>query len=412
MLSCESAKSVFKVFTSAMSNKNLKEALINGFAREIHASIDSHLYTQTPTDIIYLLTLFYSTPTRIFFTHHQTPSFKTKLYTSNGLSTGCFDINKNILNHNCSSLCYISNISSYSNALPQGCDAIISNTLTKIDNSQKTQPHFTSNNHLILFKSNDISQENIKCTHYSSNQDSGIVHDLAPDTKFVLCNDIGLVICTSKLQSDTDKLLALDLNKMTNVESEDFQINLRFTEFTVHDCQNAAMEYIQGESKLFIVNNMSDIDTFFHRLLHPDGFNGKKEIECGILDIDTKQCVLNTKLEVNNVCTKFGICKNNRYDAGNVYVVGGDGQVSKFNVMKEKWELILTAMDFWTPFIGQPMVWMQDDPFVLFASESRRNCKMIDIRDDKPMWIDNEELIRMINSIERDTMFDFKSFSV
>ena len=390
-----------------MATPTTKEILIHGFVRELQRVLSGN--TIVPFDVIQLLISFYSFPTRIFCINDKT----NKLYTSNGISAGCIDIKCNKFKFN-SSGCFIPNISSYCKALLPGCDGVIINTLNPGQQQIDATQECNQENHLILFKSDEIGQPNIKALHYNTIQAEKVTNPAK--TKFVVCEEIGMVFCNGGHST----ILSLDLSEIVGggPDVDSLWVSVKFQSFCNSEMWHIReLEHIHGTAKLFAIDSPPgdtiDINRFFQKLLEPDVINVAfhHDTRCNILDINTKRWTSIPAFVIKNeeVAKKqtFGICKQNKFDSNKVYVVADQGQVSVLDYNKISWSYIFSNRN-----IGKnPTVWMQDNQFTIHGSSSDDIPNfMIDIRQNNPRWMFDTDTNNTMNNIKDNFHFSVGSF--
>eukprot|EP01084_Bolivina_argentea_P018095 33735_1 len=191
---------------------------------------------------------------------------------------------------------------------------------------------------VLLFDSTAIN-ERINSNLYISSEDIKDKSTLLFSPDITYCNQYGAMYANKGLWRC--KLENIDIN------SNDFYFDPcnGFNDLVLGS--NTSIGVIHNTQKLFVIDGFS-VDSILDSLFLNSRFDNEiveESRQCWILDLNSTELVDINPFEYkkygkHNLC-KIGICKNNKYDNNLVYIVTNNGDTAKYDISKNKWNMIL-----------------------------------------------------------------------
>eukprot|EP01084_Bolivina_argentea_P310373 537065_1 len=320
------------------------ELLTHGFIRQ-HIQNRFKRHTIFALSLIQMICDFYSSTLNLFLYIAYT---ETKYHSiSNLVNKYC---RKNI---SLNTSCYVPNISSHINMINsnkhKSYDGFIG--ICKLHNNFVTD-YNTYYTYIALVKSNKIPNKMIYYDLYLSSKSTDQL-SYSSAQNMVYCKQKRMIIYYHRARNNAS-IKCLKLNKI-DLCSKKFQFKVwrvapRWGKFF------KAMECIYDQNKLFLMTAKSKGG----RAANSNAIN------CNLFDYNTKKwksCSNFQELKYKNSDFSASICKNNKYNPRNVYVVSNNGQISIYDMNKNKWNILYPLMDkIVMNFDDSSTVWFDDNP--------------------------------------------------
>ena len=157
-----------------------------------------------------------------------------------------------------------------------------------------------------------------------------------------------------------------------------------------------SMNYLYKTESIFAMkcekNHSWLSDDMNDLLIDDDNNNTIHSVKCGIFDLNKlkwkkiKSLKYSFKNNNYNRTFKTGICQNNIFDENIIYIVSNNGHTAKYDLNKNKWNMLHTEYEnFRLFFYDEPIVWMDDNQYIL-------NCAydsfigQLDLRQNNKKW--------------------------
>ena len=261
---------------------------------------------------------------------------------------------------------------------------------------------------LLLFETNGIklNNNNIKCNSYISTieiSQRNSLYNRSPN-QFLFCgNKHGIIYEDDRILY---QLKLKDININSNLNNFKFtkmeQNKNKFFESPYSNywnCYGLSMNYFKNEEKIFVINCFYTEKDCSHQRTSIRVSYAK----CGIFDLNKYEWKQIETYKYNHYYDDYhdyddyyhnyydcmiGICQNNQYDINSIYTLTNYGHTSKYDIHENKWIKLYEDLDNeQLQFVNNklPMLWMDDNPYILYCYNNKKFC--FDIRDNDTKWI-------------------------
>ena len=168
-----------------------------------------------------------------------------------------------------------------------------------------------------------------------------------------------------------------------------------------------SMTYLKNQHKIFAMKCKMNSSIDHNYLLMPRSEKQSKSLKCGIFGFNSRNWQSIQPYEYESMYSDkrlmIGISKN-QFDSNVVFTVSNMGNVVRFDMKKNKWQMIYECLaDPWLDFVREPVVWM-DDPNTLCCAQDKF-VGSLDIRSGDG-WNQKKHL-RVFNNYDFHTNFWF-----
>ncbi len=354
------------------------ELLIYGYIRSIERILEENVII--PLELFTACSAFYSVSLRLIITTSD-----PKIYIANITDkkmSALKDANLRVL-----SSCFIPNISQYIdiNNKSNDFDGIIG--ICRANNNyfeMNEEDHVNANPFVLLFDSDNRDNDIIDYDLYIS---SASVSKFSSYTfpYLTLCDKHGVIYSNHGLYQ----------LKWKDIDIHSKQFN--FTSFGPRNKTTnnfGSVGYIENTQKLFVMEGFVDKGPmwyYFAIKITPNGADVNKNYhkQCGILDLNTNQLIDIKRFhhERHSQVFQAGICENNNYETNVIYIVSNIGYTAKYDLNKNEWEMILDDVANNKILCERkPVVWMDDNPHILYCYGNQSNFGYLDLRENKREW--------------------------